>query len=193
MNKALLLEKYIKKAVRIALKEEEQQQKRVEKAMYFIHRFPGLKQTLVDLMSPAFGRYVADVSLVAPKPTTFNVSLINGQDFTLYYTGRNSFTVKVSGKKYSIVNIGESERASQAITDLLELNYAPKESEEEISSQRDASIKNDLEAGGSFPPSEPTGGTPPAPGTPPTPGTPPAPGTPPTPEEETTPEENPPA
>lgn len=147
MNKAILLEKYVKKAVQIALKEEEQQQKQVEKAMYFIHRFPGLKNTLEELMSPAFGRYISDISLIAPKPTTFGVGLINGQDFTVIYLGKSNFAVKVSGKKYNPINIGESERASQAIADLLELNYAPRESTEELSSQRDNSIKADLEAG----------------------------------------------
>lgn len=159
MNKALLLEKYIKKAVRMALKEEEQQQKRTEKAMYFIHRFPGLKKTLEELMSPAFGRYVADISLIAPKPTTFGIELINGQDFTVSYIGKGNFTVKIAGKKYNPINIGESERASQAITDLLELNYAPRESAEEVASQRDASIKADLEAGGGTPPPEQPAGT----------------------------------
>lgn len=157
MNKTLLLEKYIKKAVRMALKEEEQQQKQAEKAMYFIHRFPGLKKTLEELMSPAFGRYISDVSLIAPKPTTFGIGLINGQDFTMTYLGKNNFVVKVSGKKYNPINIGESERASQAIADLLELNYAPRESTEELASQRNADIKADLEAGN----------TPPAPEAPP--------------------------
>jgi len=152
MNKTLLLEKYVKKAVRLALKEEEQKQKQAEKAMYFIHRFPGLKKTLEELMSPAFGRYISDISLIAPKPTTFGVGLINGQDFTMIYLGKNNFSVKVSGKKYNPINIGESERASQAIADLLELNYAPKESTEELASQRNASIKADLETGGTPPP-----------------------------------------
>lgn len=152
MSKTLLLEKYIKKAIRLALKEEEQKQKQAEKAMYFIHRFPGLKKTLEELMSPAFGRYISDVSLIAPKPTTFGVGLINGQNFTMIYLGKNNFSVKISGKKYNPINIGESERASQAIADLLELNYAPKESTEELASQRNADIKADLEAGNNIPP-----------------------------------------
>jgi len=177
MNKTLLLEKYIKKAVRMALKEEEQQQKRVEKAMYFIHRFPGLKKILEELMSPAFGRYIADISLIAPKPTTFGIELINGQDFTASYIGNGNFTVKIAGKKYNPINLGESERASQAITDLLELNYAPKESAEDLSSQRDANIKADLETGGEIPPEPPSETVPPGDTL--------------APEEETTPEETP--
>jgi hypothetical protein len=145
VNKIILLEKYIKKAIRLALKEEEQKQKKAEKAMYFIHKFPGLKKTLEELMSPSFGRYIADISLISPKPTTFGIELINGQDFSIVYIGRGSFVAKIAGKKYNPINIGESERASQAITHLLELNYAPKESSENLDSQRDMDIKNDLE------------------------------------------------
>ena len=145
MNKALLLEKYIKVAVKKALKEQEEQQERSEKAMYFIHRFPGLKKTLEGLLSPSFGRYVANISLVSPKPTTFNIELINSQDFSIYYIGKGNFTVKVAGKRYNPVNLGELERASQAITDLLELRYAPLESKEATASQYDADLKQDVE------------------------------------------------
>jgi hypothetical protein len=127
MNKKLLLEKYIKVAVRKALKEQEAAQKRAEKAMYLVYRFPGLKKIMEDLMSPSFGRYASSIDIVAPKPTTFKVSLINGQDFTIYYIGKGKFMAKISGKKYNPYNLGELERASQSIADLLELNYAPKE------------------------------------------------------------------
>jgi len=129
MNKQLLLEKYIKVAVKKALKEQEEQQRKAEKAMYMVYRFPGLKKLMEDLMSPAFGRYVNGINIVAPKPTTFKVDLTNGQDFSIKYIGRGNFQVKVAGKKYDPLNIGELERASQSIADLLELNYAPKEAE----------------------------------------------------------------
>lgn len=127
MTKALLLEKYVKVAVRKALKEQEEQQRKAEKAMYMVYRFPGLKKIMEDLMSPAFGRYVNGINIVAPKPTTFKVDLTNGQDFSIKYIGKGNFMIKVAGKKYNPLNIGELERASQGIADLLELNYAPKE------------------------------------------------------------------
>ena len=130
MNKQLILEKYIKVAVKKALKEQEEQQRKAEKAMYMVYRFPGLKKLMEDLMSPAFGRYVNGINIVAPKPTTFKVDLTNGQDFSIKYIGKGNFQIKVSGKKYDPLNIGELERASQGIADLLELNYAPKESTE---------------------------------------------------------------
>ena len=99
--------------------------------MYLIYRFPGLKKTLEDLMSPAFGRYIKHVDVIAPKPTTFNISLINNESFTVTYIGRGNFRAKIAGRKYDPTNIGEQERASVAITDLLSLNYAPAEGKEE--------------------------------------------------------------
>jgi len=75
VNKQLLLEKYIKVAVRKALKEEEAKQQRATKAMYLVYRFPGLKKVMIELMSPSFGRFIQDVTLTAPKPTTFNIKL----------------------------------------------------------------------------------------------------------------------
>jgi len=124
VNKQLLLEKYIKVAVRKALKEEEAKQQKATKAMYLIYRFPGLKKVVEDLMSPSFGRFIQDVSLVAPKPTTFNIKLINDQEFYVVYDGKKNWTSRVSGKRYNMQELGEIERASQGIADLLELSYA---------------------------------------------------------------------
>ena len=90
--------------------------------MYLVYRFPGLKKVLEDVMSPAFGRYISDVSVVSPKPTTFKISLINSQFFYIYYLSGGEFMVKVSGKKYYSENLGELERAQQAISNVLELN-----------------------------------------------------------------------
>ena len=124
MNKKLLLEKYIKVAVRKALQEEEQRQKKATRAMYLVYRFPGLKDLMENLMSPAFARFVTNVSIIAPKPTTFLIEMINGEDFNIRYDGRKNFTVKVAGRKYNVQNLGELERAQQAIANTLELDYA---------------------------------------------------------------------
>jgi hypothetical protein len=127
MDKKLILEKYIKVAVRKALQEEEQRQKKATKAMYLIYRFPGLKKVMEDLMSPSFGRFVTDMKLVAPKPTTFSAKLINEQEFNIIYNGKGKFTVKIAGKKYNVQNLGELERAQQSIANILELNYGVEE------------------------------------------------------------------
>ena len=124
MDKKILLEKYIKVAVRKALQEEEVKQKKATKSMYLIYRFPGLKKVVEELMSPSFGRYITDVDVIAPKPTTFQIKLINGQDFTVRYDGRKKYTAKVAGKRYDVQSLSELERAQQSIADLLELNYS---------------------------------------------------------------------
>jgi hypothetical protein len=127
MNRKLLLEKYVRVAIKKAIKEAEEQQKKAEKAMYLIYRFPGLKKVMEDLMSPSFGRFVTDMKLVAPKPTTFSAKLINEQEFNIIYNGKGKYTVKVAGKKYDIQNLGELERAQQSISNVLELNYGVEE------------------------------------------------------------------
>jgi hypothetical protein len=129
MNKKLLLEKYVRVAIKKAIKEQEIKQKRAEKAMYLIYRFPGLKKVMEDLMSPAFGRFVTDISLVAPKPTTFSAKLINEQDFNIIYNGKGKFTVKIAGRKYDVQDLNELERAQQSISNMLELNYGVEEKE----------------------------------------------------------------
>jgi hypothetical protein len=132
MDKKLLLEKYVRIAIKKAIQEQEARQKKAEKAMYLIYRFPGLKKSIEELMSPSFGRFVTAVDLVAPKPTTFKVTLINGYDFNITYLKKDTYSAKVAGKKYYLLNLGESERASQAIADLLDLSPSIKEGEEQV-------------------------------------------------------------
>ena len=129
MSNKLLLEKYVRVAVKKAIKDQEMKQKRAEKAMYLIYRFPGLKKVMEELMSPAFGRFVTDIRLVAPKPTTFSAKLINEQDFGIIYNGRGKFTVKIAGRKYNVQDLNELERAQQSISNMLELNYGVEEKE----------------------------------------------------------------
>jgi len=130
VSKKILLEKYIKVAVRKALAEQEAREQRAAKSMYLIYRFPGLKKIVEDLMSPSFGRFITEVNLVAPKPTTFNLKLINEQEFTIVYDGKKNYTAKVAGKRYNMQQLDELERAQQGIADLLELNYAVGDKEE---------------------------------------------------------------
>ncbi len=124
VNKKLIVEKYIKVAVRKALAEQEAKEKQAVKSMYLIYRFPGLKKVVEDLMSPSFGRYITEVNVIAPKPTTFNIKLINEQEFNIVYDGKKNYTAKVAGKKYNVQQLGELERAQQGIANLLELQYA---------------------------------------------------------------------
>jgi hypothetical protein len=154
MMSRLLLEKYIKVAVKKALKEQEIAQKKSEKSMYLIYRFPGLKKVLENLMSPSFGRYIANIDIVAPKPTTFKIELINSQIFYIYYLSKEEFMAKISGKKYYTDNLGDLDRASDAITALLELNYAPTEVKEAAPADKGAELGPELAAADNTPEEE---------------------------------------
>lgn len=146
-NKKLILEAYIKKAVQKTLKEQEEKEKSAEKAIFLIYRFPKLKELMDDLMSPAFGRFIASIRIIAPKPTVFNIELINGQEFDITYIGSGKFRIRISGKKYYPQNIGELERASQSIADLLLLSKPDPNIAKEEQKQYDAGLANDLGGG----------------------------------------------
>jgi hypothetical protein len=122
MNKTkLLLERYIKKAIREKLEEEANQIRTAEKSLYLIYRFPGLKNAIEQLLTPSFKRYINKVEVVAPKPTMFRVELVNGLDFHLIYAGKQ-FVVKVSGKKYDLAQKSAYDRACTAISNLLAMS-----------------------------------------------------------------------
>ena len=73
-------------------------------------KFPTLQKTLIRLMTKDFQQFVSTIDWVSPKPTTFKVNLVNGQDFTLKWTGKN-FQAQVLGKKYMLGKISEFQQA----------------------------------------------------------------------------------
>jgi hypothetical protein len=75
-----------------------------------LEKFPTLKLTLVKLMTEDFKEFVDTIDWVSPKPTTFRVNLVNGQDFTLKWTGKN-FQAQILGKKYMLGNISDFQQA----------------------------------------------------------------------------------
>jgi hypothetical protein len=75
-----------------------------------LEKFPTLKLTLVKLMTKDFTQFVDTVDWVSPKPTTFRVNLVNGQDFTLKWLGKN-FQAQILGKKYMLGNISDFQQA----------------------------------------------------------------------------------
>lgn len=121
------LRSHIKSIIREALVDDP---KALARIGLLTKRFPLLKKTLSDLMSDSFIHYIKDVDVVAPKPTTFNVILKNGLDFQLVYNGakkNKNFDAKIAGKKYDLTNLGEEERATNAIADQLSLSPVSRE------------------------------------------------------------------
>ena len=75
-----------------------------------LEKFPTLKVTLVKLMTKDYKEFMDTIDWVSPKPTTFRVNLVNGQDFTLKWTGTN-FEAKILGKRYYLGTISEFQQA----------------------------------------------------------------------------------
>ena len=86
-------------------------------------KFPALKDIIVDLMTDQFDSFLESVDWVAPRPTTFRINLLNGQNFLLMFTER-SWIAQVAGKKYYLLNLDEEERASLAINRILRVGPA---------------------------------------------------------------------
>jgi hypothetical protein len=83
-----------------------------------LEKFPKLQETLITLMSQDFTAFVENIDWIAPRPTTFKITLKN---FNLYYLIWNgdTFTARVSGTQYNLSNLGEEQRAIKAIQELL--------------------------------------------------------------------------
>ena len=102
-------------------------------------KFPALKDIIVDLMTDQFDSFIESVDWVAPRPTTFRINLLNGQNFLLMFTER-SWIAQVQGKKYYLLNLDEEERCALAINRLLRVGPASgAEMEGEATDTEDAS------------------------------------------------------
>ena len=86
-------------------------------------KFPALKDIIVDLMTDQFDSFLESVDWVAPRPTTFRINLLNGQNFLLMFTER-SWIGQVEGKKYYLLNLDEEERCALAINRILRVGPA---------------------------------------------------------------------
>ena len=69
-----------------------------------INQFPPLQKIMDDLFDFQFEPFIEDIDWVAPRPTTFRINLLNGENFLLMFTDR-SWIGQVQGKKYYLLNI----------------------------------------------------------------------------------------
>jgi hypothetical protein len=81
-------------------------------------KFPELKAVIVNLMTTDFDKFLESVDWVAPRPSTFRINLLNGENFVLFYDPR-SWIAQVEGKKYYLLNLDEEEMASKAVSRIL--------------------------------------------------------------------------
>ena len=81
-------------------------------------KFPELKAVVIDLLTVDFDKFLESIDWVAPRPSTFRINLLNGENFLLEYNER-SWVAKVQGKKYYLLNLDEEERAAESIARIL--------------------------------------------------------------------------
>ena len=105
-------------------------------------KFPELKDIIVSLMTHEFDSFLESIDWVAPRPTTFRINLLNGQNFILIFSKR-SWIAQVEGKKYYLLNLDEEEYAALAISRILQ--YGP---ESGADASEDADADADADSGG---------------------------------------------
>jgi len=81
-------------------------------------KFPELKEVIMDLLTVDFDKFLESVDWIAPRPSSFRVNLLNGENFVLIFDTR-SWIAKVEGKKYYLLNLDEEEMAAKAIGRIL--------------------------------------------------------------------------
>ena len=81
-------------------------------------KFPELKSVIVDLLTSDFDKFLESVDWIAPRPSTFRINLLNGENFVLIFDPR-SWIAQISGKKYYLLNLDEEEMAAKAVARLL--------------------------------------------------------------------------
>jgi len=82
-------------------------------------KFPELKDIIVNLLTHEFDSFLEGIDWVSPRPSTFRINLLNGQNFLLIY-GTRSWIAQVEGKKYYLLNLDEEEYCCQAIARILQ-------------------------------------------------------------------------
>lgn len=120
---------------------------------FIIQKYPSLDASLTDLLTPDYRDYITGIYVIAPKPTTFKILLHNGQKFYMIY-GPKAYTVKVSGKKYYLMNLNEEEFAIKAIANLLELGMPPGSTGPENQTENETPAPNAEESATEAPPEE---------------------------------------
>lgn len=83
-----------------------------------LYKFPKLQETLVRLLSDDFTSFIENIDWVAPRPTTFKITLKNQNTFHLIWNG-DEFTARVAGTQYNLASLGDEQRAIKAIQELL--------------------------------------------------------------------------
>lgn len=92
---------------------------------FILNKYSSLDETLNTLLTSDFRDYITGIYIIAPKPTKFKIVLHNNQFFYLTYLGK-TYEATILGKRYYLIGLGDIQRATMALSDLLTLG-APKD------------------------------------------------------------------
>ena len=142
MTKAELREKI--RALALQVTGEKSKSEDAALAYDELTKFPELKDIIVSLMTHEFDAFLEGIDWVAPRPSTFRINLLNGENFLLMY-GTRSWIAQVEGKKYYLLNLDEEEYACQAIARILQ--HGPESGAEVEGSETDSApeVKDEVD------------------------------------------------
>lgn len=110
-------------------------------------KFPTLKRQLVALLSEEFEEFIDEVKWIAPKPSTFQVVLQNGEKFFLKWNGAG-FEAQIAGKQYALNYVSEFQQALDKLNELLK--SGPLKSLADMDAEAEAEAGDDEFGGGDF-------------------------------------------
>ena len=110
-------------------------------------KFPTLKRQLVALLSEEFEEFIDEVKWIAPKPSTFQVVLQNGEKFFLKWNG-SGFEAQIAGKQYALNYVSEFQQALDKLNELLKAG--PMKSIADMDAEAEAEAGDDEFGGGDF-------------------------------------------
>ena len=110
-------------------------------------KFPTLKRQLVALLSAEFDTFVDEIKWIAPKPSTFQVVLTNGEKFFLKWNGAG-FEAQIAGKQYALNYVSEFQQALDKLNELLKTGQM--KSLADMDAEAEAEAGEDEFGGGDF-------------------------------------------
>ena len=73
-------------------------------------KFPSLKAAIVKLQTEDFKQFVESIDWISPRPTSFRINLMNGQEYIIKWTG-SGFEAQILGKRYYLDKVDSYQQA----------------------------------------------------------------------------------
>lgn len=105
-------------------------------------KFPTLKKNVENLFTKQYDDFIEGIDWVAPRPSTFRITLKNSQALYLKWTGA-TFEAQIEGKKYMLNKVEDFQQALDRLAELLK-QEKPKEEAGDQFQEPEAAIDSDF-------------------------------------------------